>query len=235
MNRDANLWLPKEGMDVVGADNDKVGEVDSVTADHFVVQKGFFFPEDHYIPMSAVASYDDERIYLNVTKDQALEQQWNTPPVATDGAATTGVVDADYDDTDRRADADRTVSDDHANIAVHEEELVAQRRTVDEGDVRVTKNVVQEEESIEVPVTEEHVNVTRRDVDRDVAADDGAFEEGTIEIPVHGEEVDIEKRARVTEEIDIDKTSEQRTERVTDTVRREEVDIDGVEVEKDRR
>jgi uncharacterized protein (TIGR02271 family) len=77
-----------------------------------------------------------------------------------------------------------------------------------------------------VPVTEEHVEVTRRTVDRDVAASADAFEEGTIEVPVRGEEVDVEKRTRVVGEVDIAKTAEQRTARVTDTVRREEVTVD---------
>lgn len=226
MDRDVNQWLPREGMDVIGADNEKVGEVDSVAADHFVVRKGFFFPDDHFIPMQAVASYDDERIYLNVTKDEALEQQWTNPPVAAGDPAVADTTDADY--------ADRTAEADLTNVAVHEEELVAQRREVDRGDVEITKNVVEEEASIEVPVTEEHVNVSRRTVDREVAPGEAAFEEGAIEIPVHGEEVDVEKRTRVTEEIDIDKIAEQRTERVTDTVRREEVEIDGVEVDADR-
>jgi stress response protein YsnF len=38
----------------------------------------------------------------------------------------------------------------------------------------------------------------------------------------------------VVEEIDIDKTAETRTERVTDTVRREEVTIDSEEVDRPR-
>ena len=40
-----------------------------------------------------------------------------------------------------------------------------------------------------------HVEVTRRTVDRDVAASADAFEEGTIEVPVRGEEVDVEEGA----------------------------------------
>lgn len=245
---DSNLeqWVPQVGMDVVGSDDQKVGAVDAVEQDYFVVQKGFFFPEDHYIPLSAVTSYDDKKVFLNVTKDQALEQQWTTPPVAGYDSARTD-LDANREDdlaaVDTTAqpgigtqgrDADLTNRDD-INIPVHEEEMTATRREVDRGSVRVNKNVVEEQRDMDVPVTEERVNVSRRDVDREATADETAFEEGTIEIPVHGEEVDVQKRTRVTGEVDVDKTAEQHTEHVSDTVRREEVSIEGEEVGKNRR
>lgn len=247
MDRDTNQFLPQKGMDVYGSDDEKVGEVDSVERDYFVVRKGFFFPEDHYIPVDAVSTFDDRGIYLNYTKDQVLEQQWTAPP---SGETTLAGTDPNYRDSDlnqvdtsTRAGQDTTYDDldtterttterDETNIPLHEEELVAKRRETDRGDVEINKRVVAEEQTIDVPVTEEQVEVTRRSVDRDVAPGEHAFEEGTIEIPVHGEEVDVEKRARVTEEIDVDKTREQHTERVSDTVRREEVDIEGEQVDR---
>ncbi len=219
-------YTPQQGMDVYGADGEKVGTVDEVQQDYVVVRKGFFFPEDHYIPLGAIASQTDDGVYLNVTKDQALEQEWNVAPAAT----------VDYDETDRvdeTVDRDVVEERDEATIPVHEEELVARRREVDRGDVEVNKRVVAEEAEVDVPVTQERVEVTRRAVDRDVTADDDAFEEGTIEIPVRGEEAVVDKQARVVEEIDIDKTAETHTERVRDTVRREEVDVEGEEIDTD--
>ena len=44
------------GAEVFGADGDKVGTVAAVYPGYIVVEKGFFFPTDYYIPMSAVAS-----------------------------------------------------------------------------------------------------------------------------------------------------------------------------------
>ena len=247
MDRNLDQFIPQKGMDVYGSDNEKIGEVDSVESDYFVVRKGFFFPEDHYIPVDAVSTYDDNGIYLTYTKDQVLEQQWTAPPTA---GTTLAGTEADYResdlnqvDTSTRAgqdvayddlDTGRTATErDQASISVHEEELVARRREVERGDVEINKRVVAEEQSIDVPVTEEQVEVTRRAVDRDVVPGEHAFEEETIEIPVHGEEVDVEKRTRVTEEIDIDKTAQQHTERVSDTVRREEVEIEGEELNRD--
>ncbi len=257
MDSDLTQFRPRKGMDVYGADNDKIGEIDAVEQDHFVVRKGFFFPEDHYIPVSAVATFDDGAVYLNVTKDQALEQQWNTPPATTTLAGTeaeTRAADLNqvnttaqpgagggYDledvpsDDDTVATTESTLEDrDNVSIPVHEEDLVVGRREVDRGSVQVNKNVIEEEESVDVPLTEERVDVSHRQVDRDAAPGEDVFQEESIEVPVHGEEVDVEKRTRVTGEVDIDKVAEEHTERVSDTVRREEVTVDGETVDRDR-
>lgn len=251
---DPNTFTPQMGMDVIGSDGEKVGEIDAVEQDYFVVRKGFFFPQDHYIPFSAVDSFEERAVYLNVTKDGALEQQWNEAPTYTNddsilgttgttggyvdtdvnaGYGETQVTDASFGET--RMD-DRTYADtdlDRDTIEVREEDLNVGTREVDRGAVRVDKRVIEEQESVDVPVTEEEVHVTRRSVDREASGLD--LEESTFEVPLRGEEVVVSKTARVVEEIDIDKTARERTERVTDTVRREEVDIsgDGINVDTD--
>ena len=48
---------------------------------------------------------------------------------------------------------------------------------------------------------------------------------GTIEVPVYGEEVDMQKRARVVEEVEISKDAVQETRQVSGTVRREDVEV----------
>ena len=230
MDRTTNeQWVPQQGMHVLGSDNEKVGDVDMVEQNYFVVRKGFFFPEDHYIPIDAVQTYDDENVYLNVTKDQAMEQQWNTPPVVDEGvpaADTASYDDLNAVDTTSSTDHTADVTDrDSTHIDIHEEELAARRREVDRGDVRINKDVVTEERELDVPLTEERVNVSRRDVDRDATPGDHAFEEGTIEVPVYGEEVEVDKRARVREEVEISKDATTETERVSGTVRREDVRV----------
>jgi uncharacterized protein (TIGR02271 family) len=231
MDRDMTNDAPRVGMDVIGADGEKFGEVDAVEAGYFVVRKGFFFPEDHYIPFSAISSYDaDNRVYLSVTRDQALEQDWATPPATTTAAQES--------DVHRGVTTDMTGTGDigyveEEVIPVHEEKITARTRPVERGEVRIEKDVVEEQQTLEVPVTEEEVEVTRRRVDRPVTEAGHAFEEGTIEVPLRGEEVEIEKRARVVEEIDIDKTAREHTEQVSDTIRREEVHIEGDNVDVD--
>ena len=119
---------------------------------------------------------------------------------------------------------------DTLRVPVHEEELSAVKREREAGRVRIGKDVVEEERQLEVPVTEERVRVERRVVDRDAAPADAAFEEGTIEVPLRAEEVELQKRTRVAEEIEIGKEAVQRTEQVAGTVRREEVRIEDATV-----
>src|SRR5215210_643628 len=68
------------GDDVYGSDGDKVGTVNEVQPSYIVVEKGFFFPTDYYIPMSAVVSAGNGQVTLNVAKDAALNSGWDTVP-----------------------------------------------------------------------------------------------------------------------------------------------------------
>ena len=49
--------------------------VAAVYPGYIVVEKGFFFPTDYYIPMSAVASYDNDRVYLTSGQRCGPEQR----------------------------------------------------------------------------------------------------------------------------------------------------------------
>lgn len=238
-----NTWNVTGGMSVVGSDDQKVGDVADAQGDYVVVSKGFFFPTDYYIPVSAISNVDGDKVYLNVTKDQALDQGWDQVPETT--TTTTAYADqpvtdpglrvdnpaGGYSNTggdapfDHNADTGHFEDSEKINVALTEEELTARKTVVERGAVHVDKVVSEEEKTLEVPVTEERVNVSRRVVDRDVQAGDHSFEEGTIDVPVYGEEVEVDKRARVREEIEITKDQVQDTQRVTDTVRREDVRV----------
>src|SRR5215203_2065661 len=218
------------GAEVFGADGDKVGTVAAVYPGYLVVEKGFFFPTDYYIPLSAVASYDNNQVYLNLSKDAALQSGWDAQPTDLETARyDTTLTSTDTligTETDRVA-ATRVGSDEEIRVPVMEEELTATVRGQEAGAVRIEKDVVTEQRTLDVPVTEERVRVERRVVDRPVtAADASAFEETVIDVPLRSETVDVQKQARVAEEVIVGKEAVQRTERVTDTVRREEVFVD---------
>lgn len=268
MDQTTTQWTIEEGTDVVGADGGKVGKVVAANSSYLVVEKGFFFPTDYYIPMQAVAGYDGERVVLNVSKDDALHQGWDVAPsddtVGTGtGAYLTGAT--AYDESVGSVDAagnqltdsdfrvggvtaetgstrdtgmgDVNTADVQAGetirVPIHEEELTATKRPVELGDVRITKEVVTENRTLEVPVTEERLRVERRVVDREGSPDAMAFKDETIEIPLRSEDVEVQKRVRVAEEVEVGKDRVQHTEQVGDTVRRENVrvkDNSGAEV-----
>ncbi len=247
---DNNLMINvREGMDVFGSDGEKLGSIDRMEGDYLVASQGFFFPTDYYIPTSAISTVDGDQVHLNVTKDAALNQGWDSTPTTT--STTDSVV---YDDTattmtgtqdtfvadevtvsqpvveevaTQQPVVQQTVTDtDTIRVPLVEEDLSATKRTVDRGAVQIEKDVVVEEQTLEVPVTEERVHIERHAVNRDASGDANAFEEGTIEVPIRGEEVELRKSVRVGEEVEISKDAVQHTEQVGGTVRREEVRID---------
>ncbi|MDP9356243.1 MAG: YsnF/AvaK domain-containing protein [Chloroflexota bacterium] len=112
------------------------------------------------------------------------------------------------------------------DVPVFEEELTATTREREVGEVQVSKDVVAEEQVLEVPVTEERVRVQRRAVQGNATPDANAFQEGTFEVPIRGEEVELQKHTRVAEEVEIAKEAVQHTEQVGGTVRREEVVVE---------
>jgi uncharacterized protein (TIGR02271 family) len=229
MDATTQQWNFREGAEVFGSDGDKVGKIVAITNRYFVVEKGFFFPNDYYIPMSAISTYDDDKIYLNVTKDEALNQGWDVQPLDVDidhAVQSTAGYAAGTGTTASASTGTTMTEEDRLRVPVHEEELTATKRPVDRGSVKVSKDVVTEEQMLDVPVTEERVQVERRAVDREVTPDDTAFQEGTISVPVKGEEVDLQKRTRVTEEVDIGKQATQQTEQVSGTVRKERVRVE---------
>jgi uncharacterized protein (TIGR02271 family) len=199
------------GTDVYGSDGEKIGSVAGIADDYFVIEKGFLFPTDIYVPMSAVAGVDDDRVTLSMSKDQVESADWTHEPTA----------DADHQD---RFDADVDKAGDDV-LERREERLVVDKDVEKAGKVRVGKHVVEDRQAVDVPVTREEVNIERRSVDR--PADGGeVFTEDSIDVPVYEETVQTGKEARVVEELEVGKTARTGTERVEETVRREEFDIE---------
>lgn len=111
-------------------------------------------------------------------------------------------------------------------IPIVEEELRVGKREVDHGRVRVRSYVVETPIQEQVSLREEHVNVERRPVDRPVTDADRLFQDRTIEVAQKAEEAVISKEARVKEELVVNKQVEERTQTVSDTVRRTEVEVE---------
>jgi uncharacterized protein (TIGR02271 family) len=118
---------------------------------------------------------------------------------------------------------------DQLRVQVAEERLSVDKRATELGAVNIHKTVETEQVSVPVDLMREAVNVQEVDVaDRalSTAEASGAFQETTIRVPVHGEEAVAHKSAVMTGEVVIDRerVTEQRT--ISDTVRRERVDVD---------
>ena len=218
---------------VISQDGHRVGTVADIRPGYIVVEKGLVFATDHFIPSSAIVSAGDGQVVLNVSRDVALESGWDVEPMSLNdeiSSDATGVDDAicvEVDSVARPARVETMAVGDEIRIPVFEEELTATVRPVDVGAVRIRKRIVSEDRVIEVPVTEEEIRVERRIIDRPIGGGaTEAVEQIIIELPLRQESVDVEQSAQAREEIVVTKDVIQRTERVTDRVRREEVRVD---------
>jgi len=227
------------GWDVITTDGEKIGGVEEVGAGSLHVTKGIIFPSDLYVPNSAIASVEDGAVYLNVAQGDIDGLGWDQPTdeavyadndqmvasQTTDYAAPT-----DFAQSDTEAVVDeplQTHDTDSIRVQRYEEDLQAQKQAVDAGEVTIRKDVVQEQETLDVPVTREEVQISRSTVDRPVGDSEQAFQDGdTIRVPIVEEQVTVTKEPRIVEEIEIQKVAHQDTETVSDSVRREEVYVD---------
>lgn len=127
----------------------------------------------------------------------------------------------DYDHTNIAMDVER-----EERLRLHEEKLNVDTQSYLAGEVNVTKHVVEDTQTVEVPVTREEVYIERRPVTEEFAAGE-VFDDGeNIHIPVTKERVEVTKRPVISEEIIVGKREVRDTETVTERVRREEADID---------
>src|SRR3954469_13883603 len=151
------------------------------------------------IPVSAFERMDNDRLYIG---DQGRQYFATGERMATEGAI---------------------------RVPVREERLNVEKRQGELGSVDIRKDVETEQVNIPVELRHEEVTVDRVDVrDRPVAAGDlaNAFEEGTIRVPVRGEEAFATKEAVVTGEVVIDREVQTERQTVSDTIRKERVDVD---------
>ena len=209
-------------------DGDKIGEIVEVQSNYFVIEKGIIFTSDLYIPMSAVESRDDNGVRLTLTKDEVDNGDWSEATIVNLGSK--GPVGYAGQHTGQAADMtsptarDSEMTRDAGTLERREERMKVDKQTDQAGSVRVGKHVVEDEQSVDVPVSREEVTFERRAVDRPASTAD--LSEDSIEFPVYAQRVEADKEARVVEELDVDKKLRTDNRTVTGTVRREEFDID---------
>jgi uncharacterized protein (TIGR02271 family) len=112
-------------------------------------------------------------------------------------------------------------------LELREEQLRARKQPLETGRVSIGKEVVEEKQTLDVPVTHEEVTIERHAVARRPADGSIGEKDETIRVPVREEQVSVEKQAVVTEEVSVGKQQIQERKQVSGTVRREEARIEG--------
>ncbi len=215
-------WYDYE-IELHDADGDKIGNVVEVNPDFIVAQANTGFlglgePRNYFIPRSYISREDEDDWYLSIDKDQIESMNWTNAP-----------TDSDWSSDWRDGNSTLEAREGRTRLRRYEEDLQAGTVQREAGEVKVSKRVVEDTKTFEVPVRKEEVHVERRPVTGEATTDtigDDAFTEQSIRVPVMEEDVEVRKVARPVEEIEITKTQTSDTKQIDGTVRREEFDID---------
>ncbi|MEP7037209.1 MAG: YsnF/AvaK domain-containing protein [Acidobacteriota bacterium] len=121
----------------------------------------------------------------------------------------------------------RTANEGEMTIPVVEEELQVGKRAVETGGVRIKSRIVEKPVEETLRLREEHIVVDRRPANRAATeADFKNFKEGDIEITERAEKAVVNKEARVVGEVAVGKKVEEHEQKISDTVRKTEVDVE---------
>jgi uncharacterized protein (TIGR02271 family) len=109
-------------------------------------------------------------------------------------------------------------------LQLHKEELDITKNSVDAGEVVISKDVIEESKTVDVPVMHEEVVITRTPLNN-AQSDSTSISQETINIPVSQEQVEVNKHTVATEEISASKRKVEETQQVQETLRREEAHV----------
>jgi uncharacterized protein (TIGR02271 family) len=253
---DKDRLLAQRGQDLYDADGDKLGTVEEIYLDAqtgepewALVNMGLFGTKSTFVPLQGAS---DEGDTLRVRYDKA--QVKDAPQVDTDGELSQqqeselyAHYGLDYGESRSGSglpEGDATAGGTSGGTVGHdtsgpttddamtrsEEELHVGTTQQEAGRARLRKYVVEDEVTQTVPVKREEVRVEREpitDANAGAATDGPAISDEEHEVVLHEEEVVTEKRAVPKERIRMDKETVTDEQHVSETVRKEEVEVEG--------
>ena len=173
---DWDLVVKKEAR---GTDDYDLGEVQEVTADNILTQKGIVEKKWFQIPKHLALGFDGDMLTLNVTEEQAKAMY---------------VIDRPTEEKNQN-EGSKTI------VPLIEEKLEPVKTEVIE-EAKIIKKPVKETKQVEMNLTHEELIIERRPLDEPRPIDEDPVDSTTvIKIPLKREEVEINKQSYITEEI----------------------------------
>ena len=235
--------LQQRGQDLYDSHDDKVGTVEEIYLDHAsgepewaLVHTGLFGTKSTFVPLRGASErggtlsvpYEKGKVKdapnidadgeLSRAEEDELYRYYELETATTGEPHTTDTV--GHDVSGPTTDDAMTRSEEELRVGTTEREA---------GRVRLRKYVVEDEVTKTVPVRREEIRVEREpitDANVDDALDGPAISEEEHEVVLHEEEVVVDKRAVPKERIRLEKDAVTEEETVSETVRKEAVDVD---------
>ena len=227
------------GATIVDSAGHKVGSASDIYLDNdtdqpewALVHTGLFGTKSSFVPL-AQASVDGDTIRVPYTKDQIkdapnLDEGGElSQPAEAQLYAYYGLEYSESHSDSGLPQGAAGLSAEAAAVTRSEEELRVGTRAVEAGRVRLRKWVETEPVQTQVHTRRETARVEREPVNAPVVG--AVMGEQDIEIALHREEPVLEKHAVAKERIDLVKDVTTEHEQVTAEVRKEHVDVEGLE------
>jgi uncharacterized protein (TIGR02271 family) len=234
---------------VVDLNDDKIGTVDAVWEDHtgqpsyLAIRTGWLgLGKSHVVPAhQAQVSEASRKIRLpytsdmvkaaptfdsadDITEDSELTIRRHFGDVGAISTTDRTSYNEQYVDQPRRG---KLTPDEEATLRLKAEEVKIGKREVEYGGVRLRKIVRTETVNQPVTLQREEIVVERVPVQGETArTGDANFTDEEIYIPLRREEAVVEKSVRATEEVHVGKRRETDQREISETVRREDVQIE---------
>jgi len=148
---------------------------------------------------------------------------WNTQQRA-DYYQNLGTDQRQYGTIDQTTGQGQTA--DQIRVPLREEQLTANKQSVQAGEVQLNKVVHEKEQQIPVNLRHEEVVVHREAVDRPLGEGEiGDMQEDVIRVPVYEEQAELQKQARVRDEVTLDKEVREHQQTLSGTARHEHLEV----------
>ena len=182
-----------------GTDDYDLGEVQLVTAEDVITQKGIVSTKWYQIPKRLAVEFDGNKLVLKMTEEEAelLYARADSPPE----------LDEEESET----------------VSLVEERVEPQKKEVIE-EATIVKEPVRETRQIDVSLTHEELALERKPVTVSTPTDEKPVETRTeIKIPLKREEIESTKQSYVREEVIVKKKPVTETQSVTEEVTSEKI------------
>ncbi len=124
-------------------------------------------------------------------------------------------------------DPKKETTDEDGKLRLRKEELNIAKSKVQKGEVELSKEIIEEQKTVDVPVMREEVVIERRTLNNE-ESDSPITDEGTIRIPVSEEKVDVDKHTVITGELSAQKRAIEDTAHIDETLKREEARVNKI-------
>jgi uncharacterized protein (TIGR02271 family) len=253
---DVQTWIERQ---LVGPDHDKIGKIDQIYVDRetgepkfLAIKTGLFGSNVSFVPIDEARStadgievpYDKNQVKdapniaadaeLSESEEQRLYEHYGLSYAGYEGPDHDSLMDPRREGRFERGGPGQDVSGPNTDEAMtrSEEELRVGKMSREAGRARLRKYIVTEQVQTTVPVQREEVRIEREPItDANVgdAMSGPAISEEEHEVVLHAEEPVVEKRAVPKERVRLETESVTEERTVSDEVRKERIESEGVD------